>query len=438
MGTHIELSDEEQLQDIAALIHKLSPNESLLESVRKLTNYQAPVESSETTTTTPLPLPVPSPATPENLVAALKLVIEASNALFTVSENREIESPFRSIIHISSNQKPEIEKELGKLLLTTLSSNHTDGRALERLRIISIIFNNLEATSPRRFDTFKVLIQFAGKTGQISVVDLDFEKLASWISQWGLTATQTRELYRLIYEVLLECKKSLAAHRFLEKLLLTFDNADAQTLATVKEDAKKCIIEAVASPFIFQLDSLLQLAAVKQLEGTDVHKLLLVFVKENLEAYEQFYASNSKIIESFGLSHETNLFKMRLLTLATLATEASSSEVDFSNIATTLKVPQAEVENWVIEAISAKLIEAKIDQTQKKIIIGRATHRVFGKPQWQQLSDRLNGWNGSLNEILTVIRAAKAQAQAIKNPQSLATAATTPATTATATPASAH
>lgn len=63
---------------------------------------------------------------------------------------------------------------------------------------------------------------------------------------------------------------------------------------------------------------------------------------------------------------------------------------------------------------------------------------MFGKPQWQQLSDRLNGWNGSLNEILTVIRAAKAQAQAIKNPQSLATAATTPATTATATPASAH
>ncbi|KJE97495.1 eukaryotic translation initiation factor 3 [Capsaspora owczarzaki ATCC 30864] len=385
VATSTERTDSELLADVASLIAKVAPtaNASLEASSAAL------VAAGKTT-------------------EALKQVIAASAALFA-PENKDIEAPFNSLLFLATKQKSEDAAELVKALLAAVATDVSDKRSLERLRVLSVVFNTLDANSLNRFETFKALVSFAGATGHLQAVDLDFDTLADWIGQWGLTGTQTRALYRLIYDVLTQNKKSILAHKFHERLLHTYDTADAETLATVKESAEKCIKEAIAAPQIFQLDSLLQLAAVKQLEGSDIHNLLLIFVRDNFQAYEQFYNSHTAFVQSAGLSHEQNLVKMRILTLVTLA--STSSEVEFSRIAETLSVPQEEVEAWVIEAITAKLIEAKIDQLNGKIVIGRATHRIFGKPQWQQLHDRLSSWQNNLNDILVVIKNAKSQAQ---------------------------
>lgn len=51
---------------------------------------------------------------------------------------------------------------------------------------------------------------------------------------------------------------------------------------------------------------------------------------------------------------------MRLLTLCSLATE--HEEIPYAAVAGGLEVPLSEVEPWVVAAIGAKLIEAKMDQ----------------------------------------------------------------------------
>ncbi len=59
--------------------------------------------------------------------------------------------------------------------------------------------------------------------------------------------------------------------------------------------------------------------------------------------------------------------KLRLLSLATLA--AANQEVHYSVIAKSLQVPEDEVEVWVIMAIGESILEGKMDQLRKLVIV---------------------------------------------------------------------
>jgi translation initiation factor 3 subunit M len=59
--------------------------------------------------------------------------------------------------------------------------------------------------------------------------------------------------------------------------------------------------------------------------------------------------------------------KMRLLSLCTLA--SSKAEMKYSEIAACMQISEAEVEAWVIKAITAKLLDAKMDQINKTVVV---------------------------------------------------------------------
>ena len=61
--------------------------------------------------------------------------------------------------------------------------------------------------------------------------------------------------------------------------------------------------------------------------------------------------------------------------------------------------------------IRANLIEAKINQVKKTILVNRSTYRTFTTAQWEQLSSKLEDWKKSLADILQVIANAKLIAQ---------------------------
>lgn len=53
-------------------------------------------------------------------------------------------------------------------------------------------------------------------------------------------------------------------------------------------------------------------------------------------------------------------------------------------VADTLQVSgDDEVEDWVLQAIQTGLMEAKMDQMQRVVVIRRCTNRVFGPAQWK-------------------------------------------------------
>jgi translation initiation factor 3 subunit M len=95
---------------------------------------------------------------------------------------------------------------------------------------------------------------------------------------------------------------------------------------------------------------------------------------------------------------------MRLLTLATIAASAPNRSVPYDTIATSLQIPDVDVEMWVIDTIRAGLVEGKLSQLKQEFLVQRATYRVFGEKQWAEIQGRLMVWRRSLESVLGVVR----------------------------------
>uniref|UniRef100_A0A8C9WL17 Eukaryotic translation initiation factor 3 subunit M n=1 Tax=Scleropages formosus TaxID=113540 RepID=A0A8C9WL17_SCLFO len=220
-----------------------------------------------------------------------------------------------------------------------------------------------------------------------------------WIVDWDLDTEKKHTLLRLLYEALVDCKKSETAAKVMVELLgsYTEDNASQARL-----DAHRCIVNALKDPTTFLFDHLLALKPVRFLEGELIHDLLTIFVSGKLSAYVKFYQSNKDFVDSLGLLHEQNTVKMRLLTFLSMAVELQ--EISFDTMEQELQIGAEEVEAFVIEAVRTKMVHSKIDQTQRKVVVSYSTYRTFGRPQWQQLHENLTSWKQKLSSVKTSLQ----------------------------------
>lgn len=114
--------------------------------------------------------------------------------------------------------------------------------------------------------------------------------------------------------------------------------------------------------------------------------------------------------ELLGVPVSACLQKMRILSLTALAVTAPAGEVSYEQIQESLQVPAEEVESWVVQAISQKILDAKMDQQRRMVMVTRKTYRSFGTPEWQQLQSRLAAWGTSLEDVSGLLARAKLQA----------------------------
>lgn len=190
---------------------------------------------------------------------------------------------------------------------------------------------------------------------------------------------------------------SKLSFNFLLKKLSLSNDKEADVLA------QEIVLRAVAMENYFNFEDLLQYKPIQNLKGKQEYELLNVFLNGTLSSYQTFAASNSALIQN----EENNIRKMRLLSLASLGSENLVRELTYGDIASNLQIPEEEVEMWVIDVIRAGLVEAKLDQLNKTVIVHRSIYRVFGQEQWKKLSTALSTWKENLNEILAVVGNAK-------------------------------
>ena len=167
--------------------------------------------------------------------------------------------------------------------------------------------------------------------------------------------------------VVLPCRKR--AHDCLVKYLLTFQDEDANTLKSVYHQARTAVVEALQLPDIFEFDQLIVLPAVRQLEHDLAFLLLQFFIQGSLHGYMQFHERHASDIQALGLSHNDLLKKLRLMAMAQLASVHLMGVVSFRQIALALEIQESEAEHWAIDAIRARLIDARIDQLNRNIMI---------------------------------------------------------------------
>merc|ERR1712008_43652 len=102
--------------------------------------------------------------------------------------------------------------------------------------------------------------------------------------------------------------------------------------------------------------------------------------------------------QSFTTTNTTNT-----LSHCSLATE--HEEIPYDAIATTLQIDEADVEQWVIAAVSSGLLSAKMDQLQRVVMVEGCVVRRFGMEQWEVLQRRLDVWKRNVRGVLEGLKA---------------------------------
>lgn len=100
--------------------------------------------------------------------------------------------------------------------------------------------------------------------------------------------------------------------------------------------------------------------------------------------------------------------KMRILTFMQLA--ENEAEIAFDVLQAQLQLEKDQVEEFLIQVLKTKLVRARMDQLNGKVLVSSTMHRTFGKQHWIQLRELLTTWR-------THLRQAKESMLAIVNEQ---------------------
>ncbi|XVF58448.1 hypothetical protein PTKIN_Ptkin07bG0067600 [Pterospermum kingtungense] len=322
------------------------------------------------------------------------LMLTSADLVFSKVSDKDLECIFTVICNLASKlENADDELEVAKLISTKISQQPNDKPAI-RLKILFNLYNLLAGPDSRFFVYMQALnLALSGRV--TDHITPSFKKIDSLLKEWNIGVKDQRNLFLTIANVLKENKSSEKdSFKFLTKYLATFSGEDSYIMGEAKEEAVRAIIEFVKAPDMFQCD-LFGLPAVGQLEKDAkyalVYQLLNIFLTQRLDAYLEFQAANSTLMKSYGLVHEDCITKMRLMSLVDLGSN-ESGQIPYDHIKDTLRINDDEVELWVVKAITAKLIECKMDQMNQVVIVSRCTERIFGQHQWQSLRSKLATW----------------------------------------------
>lgn len=261
-------------------------------------------------------------------------------------------------------------------------------------RVLQNLYEGLQEESPSRYDVYYNILKIAKQTENIHQVFTDVSKLKVWTQSKTMATEKLQKLLRLLHGTLAESNQSELASKVMIELLGTYTEDNA---SQAREDAHRCIVACLCDPNAFLMDHLLTLKPVRFLEGELIHDLLTIFVSEKLSSYLQFYEENTDFVHSLGLSHQQSLHKMRFLTFMQMA--ESKREIPFENIQVELQLKPEEVESFIIDVLRTKMVQAKVDQVHKLVVVSSTMHRTFGRPQWQVLREMLSRWEHNLGQV---------------------------------------
>merc|ERR1712135_117618 len=323
-------------------------------------------------------------------------IVEASTHAWTAPAESDAEAALNSLINLILMMPPDrIENMVITFCEKIQKASPTDKNLHPRLRLLSNLFYSLPEMSTMRYHVYLAMIRVAGEAQKAELIPHDLDEVKDWAVNWNLSPEQKQTLLRALYDASAASTQNEVSTKLMLELLGTYSDEDA---SQARDDAHRCIVTCVGDKGTFLLDHLLLLKPVKFLEGELIHDLLVIFVSGTLQNYLEFYNTNPDFIASLGLSHEANIHKMRILTFMSMST-GDSKVIPFSEIQLQLHLSADDVESFIIEVVKSKMVRCKMDQMNQCVTVSAAKNRTFGKPQWQQLHERLNVWRDNLQQV---------------------------------------
>jgi len=332
----------------------------------------------------------------ESIHEELSCLLDACDNWLKSASDADLEAvmnSFISLILYCTFDEKLTRKFISKLTEMGASSNN----ALLRIKILNNLFVGLPVTNPLRYDVYIGQLRLASRFGQTNDMMTALKQVKVWLKTWNVDMEQRRVCYRELHAALKDQQRSEEATKVMLELLATYDEASA---VLAKEDAEKCVIDFISKPDVFIMDHLLKLKPVMTLQGQPIYRLLEIFVSGQLSDYLEFYQENTEYVNEIGLDHPANIHKMRILT--TLSLSIAEKEISFANLRNILGFTDEEdIEEYIIDLIKSKLLHAKMDEMNEKMVIRSTSVRTFGINEWQQLEQKLECWFTNMQTIRT-------------------------------------
>ena len=175
--------------------------------------------------------------------------------------------------------------------------------------------------------------------------------------------------------------------------------------------AQRCLVLAIKSKNVINFEELLALKAVRVLatKEKELFELFNLFINTDARDFKGQVQKFSKIMQSEGISMEESITKKSYLQICTLST--STSNFTYSELSKLLNIEEEGIEEWAIEAIQNKIIDAKIDQFNEEIIIKSHIMREIKAPEWKAIQTKIQLWKEKFEAMRHVLAATEGSGQ---------------------------
>merc|ERR1712048_594309 len=130
----------------------------------------------------------------------------------------------------------------------------------------------------------------------------------------------------------------------------------------------------------------MEIPAVKQLQNSNkkYHDFLSLFTNTDAKGFGKELAKFEDIIKSEGLEKSDLVRKKSYFEICKLSGSTDNqTNYKYEQLAAHLDINVDDVEEWTIEAIADKIIDAKIDQINEEIVIMSTIKRKIGHEEWK-------------------------------------------------------
>jgi hypothetical protein len=155
---------------------------------------------------------------------------------------------------------------------------------------------------------------------------------------------------------------------------------DAKNASKYQKEAEKLIANAVKGPEVINFEEVLMIEAVQDLKKSskELFEFVDLFLKDEVASFKKNISSMKKLMEAQNISVEQATLKKQYIDVCSIQSET----ISFKNLSKLLDIKEDDIEEWVIEAMSNDVIDAKIDQVSEQVVIKTSKMRNLKNEEW--------------------------------------------------------
>ncbi|CEG39020.1 proteasome family protein [Plasmopara halstedii] len=351
---------------------------------------------------------LPSTALPDFSVEIKKKqltpVIEAVKSklpqLLALETEAEVEGVFALLFDVVL-QTPQAQEEALKIL--QIINEDVKSSAILRLRLAASLFNKAKMLPKLQLQALMDVLTLARSSNNIELVAPYLTQFETLLDMQKLCVEDRRMLLLVVADVLEQAGDELKVLAILEKYLATYDQGKEVKHQVLR--AVKIVLQNPVASFLSRVDLAASSVVQDALQGSKIWDLLDIISTKTLKEFVAFQKTSGAVFSEIGAVETELADTMRLFTLCTLPT--GFKEIPYAEIAVALDVNEQDVEQWVVRAITAGVVNAKIDQLARTVMISRSLQRRFGVEQWKEIDAKLQLYKKNVGGLLHIIRNAQ-------------------------------